>query len=344
MKKYGIDISAHNGNIDFNKLKEQVDFIILRATWGTNTDSRFEEYYRECKAHGIPVGAYCYSYSLEAQTGIEEANYILNLIRGKQFEYPIYIDMEDADNYKRNHGMPSNTTLTAICNNFCDVIEKNGYYAGVYASQSWFNNQIKGITKYDKWIANWGTDDGTEQKDLSKLCELYQYTSEKYIIGKRFDGNVAYVDYPSIIKSKGLNGYGNQPQPVPISTPIKTLKVGDKVRICTASNYNYYVADDVKKIYGIWQVREDLNAGGESRFEWKNNGIPEKFVDIVNSNGKKVWNSDFIHVKKGSKFVFNRSFTISKTATDSGTKYYQLDTGLGDDYKFWVVGTYLYKV
>ena len=344
MKKYGIDISAHNGNIDFNKLKEQVAFIILRATWGTNTDSRFEEYYRECKAHGIPVGAYCYSYSLEAQTGIEEANYILNLIRGKQFEYPIYIDMEDADNYKRNHGMPSNTTLTAICNNFCDVIEKNGYYAGVYASQSWFNNQIKGITKYDKWIANWGTNDGTEQKDLSKLCELYQYTSEKYIIGKRFDGNVAYIDYPTIIKSKGLNGYGNQPQPIPTLTPTKTLKVGDKVRIGTAANYNYYVADDVKKIYGIWQVREDLNAGGESRFKWKDNGIPEKFVDIVNVNGKKVWNSDFIHVKKGSKFVFNRSFTISKTATDSGTKYYQLDAGLGDDYKFWVVGTYLYKV
>lgn len=344
MKKYGIDISAHNGNIDFNKLKEQVDFIILRATWGTNTDSRFEEYYRECKAHGIPVGAYCYSYSLEAQTGIEEANYILNLIRGKQFEYPIYIDMEDADNYKRNHGMPSNTTLTAICNNFCDVIEKNGYYAGVYASQSWFNNQIKGITKYDKWIANWGTNDGTEQKDLSKLCELYQYTSEKYIIGKRFDGNVAYVDYPSIIKSKGLNGYGNQPQPVPILTPIKTLKVGDKVRICTASNYNYYVADDVQKIYGIVQVREDLNAGGASRFSWKDNGIPEKFVDIVNSNGKKTWNSDLIHMKKGYKFVFNRAFRISKTATDGGIKYYQLDAGIGDKYKFWVVGTYLYKV
>ena len=64
----------------------------------------------------------------------------------------------------------------------------------------------------------------------------------------------------------------------------------------------------------------------------------------MNVNGKKVWNSDFIHVKKGSKFVFNRSFTISKTATDSGTKYYQLDAGLGDDYKFWVVGTYLYKI
>lgn len=344
MKKYGIDISAHNGNIDFNALSKQVDFVILRATWGTNTDSRFEEYYRECKAHNIPVGAYCYSYSLDAQTGIEEANYILNLIKGKQFEYPIYIDMEDADNYKANHGMPSNATLTAICNNFCETVEKAGCYAGVYASQSWFNNQIKGVTKYDKWIANWGTNDGTEQKDLSKLCELYQYTSEKYIIGKRFDGNVAYVDYPSIIKSKGLNGYGNQPQPVPISTPIKTLKVGDKVRICTAANYNYYVADDVQKIYGMYQVREDLNAGGANRFSWKDNGIPEKFVDIVNANGKKVWNSDLIHMKKGYKFVFNRAFRISKTATDAGMKYYQLDSGLGDKYKFWVVGTYLYKV
>ena len=141
-----------------------------------------------------------------------------------------------------------------------------------------------------------------------------------------------------------LNGGEPSPTPTPDPGPAGAFKKGDRVRINTAGHFPYYVADDVKKIYGIWQVREDLNAGGESRFEWKDNGIPEKFVDIVNVNGKKVWNSDFIHVKKGSKFVFNRSFTISKTATDSGTKYYQLDAGLGDDYKFWVVGTYLYKI
>lgn len=345
MKKYGIDISSHNGNIDFNALSKQVDFVILRASWGTNTDSKFEEYYRECKAYNIPVGAYCYSYSLDAATGIEEANYILNLIRGKQFEYPIYIDMEDADDYKAKMGMPSNETLTAICNNFCDTVEKAGYYVGVYASQSWFNNQIKGITKYDKWIANWGTNDGTEQKDLSSLCGLYQYTSVKTILGKRFDANVAYVDYPTIIKSKGLNGYGGgSPTPIPMPTPTSEIRVNDSVRIGTAGNYKYYVADDVQKMYGIYQVREDLNAGGAGRFSWKDNGIPEKFVDIVNANGKKVWNSDLIHIKKGYKFVFNRAFKISKIATDAGIKYYQLDAGLGDKYKFWVVGTYLYKV
>ena len=51
-----------------------------------------------------------------------------------------------------------------------------------------------------------------------------------------------------------------------------------------------------------------------------------------------------IHMKKGYKFVFKGAFRISKTATDAGMKYYQLDAGLGDKYKFWVVGTYLYKV
>lgn len=141
-------------------------------------------------------------------------------------------------------------------------------------------------------------------------------------------------------KNRIVEAMGDSPMP----QPTTTFRVGDNVKIKTADHYNYYVADDVKKIYGIYQVREDLNAGGESRFDWKDNGIPEKFVDIVNANGKKVWNSDLIHMKKGYKFVFNRAFTVSKTATDSGVKYYQLDAGLGEKYKFWVVGTYLYKI
>ena len=141
-------------------------------------------------------------------------------------------------------------------------------------------------------------------------------------------------------KNRIRQAMGENPSPQPTSS----FKVGDNVRIRTADHYNYYVADDVQKMFGMYQIREDLNAGGENRFSWKDNGIPEKFVDIVNSNGKKTWNSDLIHMKKGYKFVFNRAFKISKTATDAGMKYYQLDAGIGDKYKFWVVGTYLYKV
>lgn len=182
--------------------------------------------------------------------------------------------------------------------------------------------------------------------------QLVAYLLKKYGLGvdrvkKHQDWSGKYCPHRILaenrwesFKDRVRQAIGGTPSPQP-SSPFK---VGDNVRIRTADHYNYYVADDAQKIFGVYQVREDLNAGGENRFSWKDNGIPEKFVDIVNANGKKVWNSDLIHVKKGYKFVFNRSFRISKTATDAGMKYYQLDAGLGDNYKFWVVDTYLYKV
>ena len=86
----------------------------------------------------------------------------------------------------------------------------------------------------------------------------------------------------------------------PTPTPSGDLKKGDRVRILPKSGYAYYVADDVQKMYGIVQVREDLNAGGENRVSWKDNGIPECLVEICNAQGKKQWNSDLIHIKKGN--------------------------------------------
>lgn len=189
--------------------------------------------------------------------------------------------------------------------------------------------------------------------------QLVAYLLKKYGLGvdrvkKHQDWSGKYCPHRILAENRwetfknrvrvALNGGEPSPTPTPDPGPAGAFKKGDRVRINTAGHFPYYIADDVKKIYGIYQVREDLNAGGEARFAWKDNGIPEKFVDIVNANGKKVWNSDLIHMKKGYKFVFNRVFTISKTATDAGMKYYQLDAGLGDKYKFWVVGTYLYKV
>lgn len=189
--------------------------------------------------------------------------------------------------------------------------------------------------------------------------QLVAYLLKKYGLGvdrvkKHQDWSGKYCPHRILAENRwetfknrirvALNGGEPSPTPTPDPGPAEAFKKGDRVRINTAGHFPYYIADDVQKIFGLWQVREDLNAGGEARFAWKDNGIPEKFVDIVNANGKKVWNSDLIHMKKGYKFVFNRSFRISKTATDAGMKYYQLDAGLGDKYKFWVVGTYLYKI
>lgn len=189
--------------------------------------------------------------------------------------------------------------------------------------------------------------------------QLVAYLLKKYGLGvdrvkKHQDWSGKYCPHRILAENRwetfknrirvALNGGEPSPTPTPDPGPAGVFKKGDRVRINTAGHFPYYIADDVQKIFGLWQVREDLNAGGEARFAWKDNGIPEKFVDIVNANGKKVWNSDLIHMKKGYKFVFNRAFRISKIATDGGIKYYQLDAGIGDNYKFWVVGTYLYKV
>lgn len=99
MVTYGLDISQHNGNIDFKIVKAAGnDFVILRAGYGWSTDqkdSKFDEYYAQAKAAGLKVGAYHYSYARNASEAKAEADCFLNWIKGKVFEMPVYIDMEN---------------------------------------------------------------------------------------------------------------------------------------------------------------------------------------------------------------------------------------------------------
>lgn len=98
----GIDLSCHNGSIDWTKVK--ADFVILRAGYGKETnqvDSRFEEYYSNAKAHGIPVGAYWYSYAMSIEEAIQEAEVFISTIKGKQFEYPVFYDVEESKQFER---------------------------------------------------------------------------------------------------------------------------------------------------------------------------------------------------------------------------------------------------
>jgi hypothetical protein len=121
----------------------------------------------------------------------------------------------------------------------------------------------------------------------------------------------------------------------------KTIEIGSKVKINTIPPYKYYVADDVQNKYGIYQIRENVNAGGEKNFEWKDNGIPEVCVDLVHSDGRKRSDSDKVHAKKGDKFVFAKTFTVKKIAYDNNRKYFLLDFDGNADHRFWVIGDYL---
>jgi len=148
VKFKGIDVSKHNGKIDWQKVKNAgIQFTIIRAGFGSDMTSQddpfFEENVKGAESVGIPWGAYLYSYALTVEQAKSEVQHILRLLKGKKPTFPIAFDMEDADGYKRKHGMPSNAELVEICYTFLDEVEKAGYYVTLYASKSWLENQLK---------------------------------------------------------------------------------------------------------------------------------------------------------------------------------------------------------
>ena len=93
---------------------------------------------------------------------------------------------------RKKNGMPSDKTLVNICVEFCDKMIKNGYKAGIYASLSWFNNQLKDskLDKYDKWVAQWN-----DKCSYTKDYVMWQYTSSGLVdgINGRTDMNIMYL-------------------------------------------------------------------------------------------------------------------------------------------------------
>lgn len=200
MQKKGIDISRYQGTPDFAKLKNEVDFVIIQAGFGKYShqkDAQFERSYAECKKYGIPVGAYWFSYASSAPDAIYEAAACAEVIKGKQFEYPIYFDIE---------GSACSGDVSGKCRNFCEEMEKRGYFAGIYISRSpaqqYLNADV--CKNYALWLAeyggrlNWTGSVGMWQNSASGLFSG---------INGDVDTDVCYVDYPELIKKHGFNGF-----------------------------------------------------------------------------------------------------------------------------------------
>lgn len=207
----GIDLSCHNGSIDWTKVK--ADFVILRAGYGKETnqvDSRFEEYYSNAKAHGIPVGAYWYSYAMSIEDAIQEADVFLTTIKGKQFEYPVFYDVEESNQFELGK-----EKLSAIIRAFLERVEAAGYFVGLYGSASSLTthtaDDIK--RKYAIWLAHW-----CDSTNYSGAYGIWQHSCKGKVDGISGDVDLdkCYVDYPERIKTKGLNGFGVSPSPAPV--------------------------------------------------------------------------------------------------------------------------------
>lgn len=208
MKFKGIDVSKHNGRIDWEMVKKSgVEFAILRAGFGRENprqvDAQFERNYSECRRLGIPVGAYHYSYAKDPADAKKELDFFLKIIDRKQFEYPLCFDIEDESLEKKPKKILTDNVIT-----FCGGLKERGYYAAVYCNTDWLNNRLEYSrikdNDIDIWLADW-----RKEPDKRAGNGIWQYSNKGRIdgISADVDLDAAYKDYPKIIKSRGLNGF-----------------------------------------------------------------------------------------------------------------------------------------
>ena len=205
----GIDVSYHNGEIDFSKVKSQVDFVIMRAGYGIkdqdSKEIKFNIYYEDAKKNNIPVGTYWYCYALTPEGALQEAQVFLKKVKGKKFEFPVYYDVEEPSVLATG-----SENLKNIINTFCGELEKNNYYCGVYASLNVFLKTFPPeiYQKYAVWVAYWSEN---RPKINGTSWGIWQYTSDGNMDGvesPRVDFDTAEINYEPIIKFLGKNGYG----------------------------------------------------------------------------------------------------------------------------------------
>lgn len=194
MKK-GIDVSHHNIISNWENIKNNVDFCIIRAGYGkvaTQKDKQFEENFKQCKIHNIPVGAYWYSYATDTKQALEEAKTCYNIIKDKSFEFPIFYDVEDTTQLGKN--------CTDIINTFCNYLYDKGIKkVGWYSFESFIKSNInvdKISKKFYKWYANCvNTSDSVCINDTSMLIHQYSFKG-------KIDGNNTSFDLNKMTDEK----------------------------------------------------------------------------------------------------------------------------------------------
>lgn len=191
----GIDISKHNGTVDWNAVKNAgVEFVILRCGYRGSAsgvlveDEKFRTNIKGATAAGLKVGIYFFSQAVNEMEAVEEASLTLSLIKGHKISYPVYIDVEAANG--RADGL-SAAERTKVVKAFCETVRDSGYTAGVYSNKNWFAEKMDtgAFGNYRIWLAQY-----TESPTYTGRYEMWQYSSRGTIPGIKgdVDLNICY--------------------------------------------------------------------------------------------------------------------------------------------------------
>lgn len=258
----GIDVSAWQGHIDWNRVRESgIESVIIKAGGsddGFYKDSKFEDNYKNAKDAGLKVGAYYFvgSEFKSKADGEADAERFLKMIKGKKLDMPVYVDVEAT----RPEDKAGATVATSA---FCTYLERAGWFVGIYASEvSGFRDRLDDskLQSFAHWVACYG-------KEKPAIPYVgWQYSSTGNVDG--INGNVdmdEFDDLSDAIISHGLNGYANRIQPAVVKPANKVVEIkrksdkevaeevlnglwgngNERVKKLTDAGYNY---DAVQKI------------------------------------------------------------------------------------------------
>ena len=278
----GLDISSCQGkNVNFAAIKAAGhDFVILRLNeWinGQNVkDTCFDRNFVAAKQAGLNVGVYWFCYANTIDYVAWEASKCIEWLKGKQLEYPVWFDLEREKQFSQ--GM---SFCDAAVNTFCNALSKAGYYVGVYCSTFWYTKCVSASVreKWPCWIAEWNS-----KCKYTGSYGMWQ-NGIAYVSGSgtgAIDHDYCYVDYPSIIKSKGLNGFPKPEKALPVLDSGSCYKLGEttvgalavkellrlayviklhSVKVSDTKVYDQTAVDAVKAMQKRWGYKETGRAG-----------------------------------------------------------------------------------
>ena len=241
MAKKGIDVSYHQGTIDWSKVKSSgIEFAILRIGYGmydNQKDKQFENNYSKAKANGIPVGVYHYSYAKTVEEAEKEAALVLKWLNNRDLDLPVYFDIEDKT--QQNLGK---TTLNNMCKAFCNAIEAGGYWAGIYSNKYWATSIIDGPTlgkRYTYWVAQYNS-----KCTYTGPYAMWQYSSSGKVngISGNVDMNYLYAELGGKKSGSSSSGGSNKKSNETIANEVIAGKWGNgnaRKTALTNAGYDY---------------------------------------------------------------------------------------------------------
>ena len=245
----GIDVSQYQTNVDYNKVKAAgYDFVIIRAGYGKyvkQKDTQFETHYKNAKAAGLHIGAYWYNYAKTPADAKIEADVFKTIIQGKQFDMPVYYDIEEQSVFATGAD-----NVDKIANTFCKEMEAAGYWCGIYGGQYLGESLLSATTRerYAFWLAQY-----LKNPRYKGTYGMWQFSVAGGKSGDNPSGipsvpgvsgqcdlDYCYVDYPTKIKEKKLNGYQDGTNDVPEPTPEPVPSNDFKPRLTKPEKGNKY--------------------------------------------------------------------------------------------------------